>query len=32
MAKKKEQILDIQSEFIEQLIRESGGLQALFDL
>lgn len=31
MAKKKEQIPDIQSELIEQLIRESGGPQALFD-
>lgn len=31
MAKKKEQIPEIQSELIEQLIRESGGPQALFD-
>jgi putative transposase len=31
MARKKEQIPDIQSELIEQLIRESGGPQALFD-
>jgi len=31
MARKKEKIPDIQSELIEQLIRESGGSQALFD-
>ncbi|MEI6848378.1 MAG: hypothetical protein WCK32_10265 [Chlorobiaceae bacterium] len=31
MAKKKEKIPDIQGELIEQLIRESGGPQALFN-
>ena len=31
MAKKKEKIPDIQGELIDQLIRESGGPQALFD-
>jgi putative transposase len=31
MARKKDKIPDIQSELIEQFIRESGGPQALFD-
>ena len=31
MAKKKEKISDFQGELLDQLIRESGGPQALFD-